>query len=67
MNALHPRPVRSRAQVIELALEAMSWVICEESLPRDVRREVALAHAHLHACRSPETVRRMERAKGLRA
>lgn len=55
----------TREETIELALQAMTWVISEESIPRDVRREIALAHAHLHACRSTDTVARVEREQRL--
>lgn len=65
MNATKLHVVRSREQTIELALEAMMWAMCEESIPREVRREIAVAHASLHACRAPETVRRMELKQGL--
>ena len=65
MNAPKLALVRTREQTIELALEAMSWVMCEESIPREVRREVAMAHASLHACRSQQTVSRMEADQGI--
>lgn len=65
MNAPKFQLVRTREQTIELALEAMSWVMCEESIPREVRREVAMAHASLHALRSSQTVARMERDMGI--
>lgn len=66
MNAPCLKSVRTREQTIELALEALSWAMCEESLPRKLRRDIALVHADLHACRSAETVARMERDMGLR-
>lgn len=57
---------RTREQVIELALAAMSRVVAEESIPADVRRVVAHAHARLHAERDAATVAAMERKRGLR-
>lgn len=66
MNAPKLHVVHTREQTIELALEAMMWAVCEESLPREVRHEIAQAHASLHACRSPQTVHRMEQKRGLR-
>lgn len=66
MNVPHLRAVRTREQTIELALEAMKWVMCERSIPQPVRYKVSQAHTALHACRSPETVAQMEREQGLR-
>lgn len=67
LHAVPPlRSVRTREREIELALEAMVWVMQDRTIPGDVRRKVAKAHTALHACRSPETVARMERERGLR-
>jgi hypothetical protein len=66
MNAPKLHAVRTREQSIELALDALMWAMCEESLPRKLRREIALVHADLQKYRSPETVARLERRQGLR-
>lgn len=58
--------VRTREQEIELALEAMVWVMADKTIPHAVRYQVAKAHTALHACRAKETVQRMEHEKGLR-
>lgn len=55
----------THAQTVELALQALSWAMCDEQLPRDLRRDIALVHARLHACRPSETVQRMERDRGI--
>jgi uncharacterized protein (UPF0147 family) len=60
------RSVRTREQSIELALEAMVWVMSDQSIPHAVRYQVAKAHTALHGCRSKETVRRMEQEQRLR-
>jgi len=54
------------SQRIESALTAMTECIKDESIPADVRKELALAHKALHVCRSAETVARMERERGLK-
>lgn len=66
MNAPRLHAVRTREQEIELALEAMGWVMSNREIPYEVRRKVASAHSALHRCRSPETVARMEREQELR-
>lgn len=53
-------------QRIERALHAMGDVVTDLSLPLPVRKAVWRGYAALHTCRSPETVRQMERDKGLR-
>ncbi|HET9817710.1 MAG TPA: hypothetical protein VFP92_00915 [Rhodanobacteraceae bacterium] len=58
--------VRTRERTIELALEAMQWAMSDRSIPQPVRYSIAKAHTALHACRSPETVARLEREQGLR-
>ena len=65
MNAPVLRSIRTREQEIELALEAMVWVMQDRTLPHEVRHKVAQAHTALHACRSPETVVKMESRMGL--
>lgn len=57
---------RTREQEIELALEAMVWVMGDKSIPYTVRYQVAKAHTALHGCRANETVQRMEREQKLR-
>jgi len=57
---------RTREQEIELALEAMCWVMADKTIPHAVRYQVAKAHTALHRCRSAETVARMEREQRLR-
>jgi len=53
--------VRTTADTIEEALTALMHVMSDKSIPYPVRRSCAVAHTDLHGCRSPETVRRMER------
>lgn len=65
MNAPRLQLVRSREQVIEDCLSALIAVIGDTSFPLHVREDAAKAHASLHACRSPQTVRRMERDMGI--
>jgi hypothetical protein len=60
------RSIRTREQSIELALEAMVWVMGEKTIPQPVRFKVAQAHTALHACRDGRTVDRMERERGLK-
>jgi len=66
MNAPKLQLVRTREQTIEEALTALMHVMSDKSIPYHVRRSCAVAHTDLHGCRSPETVRRMEREQGLR-
>lgn len=66
MNAPVLRSIRTREQEIELALEAMVWVMGDRTIPYDVRHKVAQAHTALHGCRDPQTVTRLEREQGLR-
>lgn len=65
MNAPKLRIVRSREQVIEDCLSALIAVIGDTTFPRHVRDDAVKAHASLHACRSPQTVRAMERDMGI--
>lgn len=57
---------RTREQEIELALEAMVWVMADKTIPYAVRYQVAKAHTALHGCRAPQTVECMEREQRLR-
>lgn len=57
---------RSREQEIELALEAMVWVMGDKTIPHAVRYQVAKAHTALHGCRDAGTVAEMEQKQGLR-
>ena len=66
MNAPNLKLVRTREQTIEEALQALTNVMADTSIDAGARRACAIAHGELHACRSPETVRRMEREHGLR-
>ena len=66
MRAPKLQLVRTREQTIEEALTALMHVMSDKSIPYSVRRSCAVAHTDLHGCRSPETVRRMEREQGLR-
>jgi len=61
MRAPKLQLVRTREQTIEEALTALMHVMSDKSIPYSVRRSCAVAHTDLHGCRSPETVRRMER------
>lgn len=65
MNAPKFQIVRTREQTIEEALTALQHVMSDKSIPYPVRRSCAVAHTDLHACRSPVTVRRMERQQGI--
>lgn len=56
----------TREQRIERALKVMGEVVIDLSLPLSTRKAVWRGYAALHACRSPETVRRMEKDMGLR-
>jgi uncharacterized protein (UPF0147 family) len=66
VNAPNLHLVRTREQTIEEALRALTEVMKDTSIPSDVRDKCWEAYRPLHACRSPETVRRMEHEKGLR-
>jgi len=66
MNAPKLQLVRTREQTIEEALQALTNVIADTSIDAAARRACAIAHGELHACRSPETVKRLERDMGLR-
>lgn len=67
MNAPKLRVVHSRDEVLESALRALTIVVGDDvQFPADVRRKCDEARRALHACRSSETVARMEREKGLR-
>lgn len=66
MNTPKLALMRTREQTIEEALQALQHVMSDRSIPYPVRRSCAVAHTDLHACRSPETVRRLEREQGLR-
>lgn len=52
-------------QRIERALHVMGEVVTDLSLPMPVRKAVWNGYAALHACRSPETVRKMEQDMGI--
>lgn len=56
----------TREQRIERALRAMGDVVTDLSIPMPARKAVWRGYAALHACRTPDTVRRLERDKGLR-
>lgn len=56
----------TREQRIERALHAMGDVVTDLSLPLHVRKAVWRGYAALHACRTPETVKRLEKEQGLR-
>lgn len=67
MTAPKLRVVHSRDEVLESALRALTLIIGDsDQFPDEARRKCQAAHASLHALRSPQTVRRMERDKGLR-
>jgi len=66
MNAPNLKLVRTREQTIEEALQALTNVIADKSIDLAARRQCAEAHKRLHACRSIQTVARLEREKGLR-
>lgn len=53
-------------QRIETALEAMGAIVADLTIPLPVRRKVWGAYVVLHACRDQVSVRRIEKAKGLR-
>lgn len=56
----------TREQRIERWLKSMGEAVTDLSLPLPVRRKVCEGYAALHSCRDAETVRKMERNKGLR-
>lgn len=66
MSATPRHCQRSLPRMLDRAMEAMSDVMADRRLPLNVRHVVCKAHAALHACRSPETVKRMESEMGLR-
>lgn len=66
MSAPNLKLVRTREQTIEEALQALINVMKDKSIPHKVRYRCAQVHTDLHACRSVETVRRMEQEQGLR-
>jgi len=66
VNAPKLQLVRTREQTIEEALQALVHVMADRSIPYSTRKACANAHTELHGCRSPETVRRMERDMGLK-
>ena len=66
MNAPKLQLVRTREQTIEEALQALTNVIADTSIDAGARRACAIAHGELHACRSMQTVARMEREQNLR-
>lgn len=55
----------TREQRIERCLKAMGDVVTDLSIPMPTRKAVWRGYAALHACRSPETVRRLEQQQGL--
>jgi len=61
MNAPKLQLVRTREQTIEEALQALVPVMADQTISRAARDAAAALQRELHACRSPETVRRMER------
>ena len=66
MNAPRLHVVHSRDEVLESALRALTLIIGDEAqFPDEARRKCQAAHASLHALRSPQTVRDMERDMGL--
>lgn len=56
----------TRAENLEVALSTLTNIIADRTYSQDARRAAQIAHGHLHAERSPETVKRMERERGLR-
>lgn len=63
MRSLHV--VRETDETVERALAALTEVMKDKAIPYLTRVACAKAHTELHACRSPETVRRMEQERGL--
>ena len=69
MNLHAVPPLRAESSPeshLERALCLLSGLRDDDMLPEAIRHELAQVHAHVHACRSPETVARMEREAGLR-
>lgn len=66
MTAPKLRVVHSRDEVLESALRALTLIIGDsDQSPDEARRKCQAAHAALHALRSPQTVRAMEREQGI--
>lgn len=66
MNAPKLQLVRTREQTIEECLAALVPVMGDKTLTDSARHAAAVLQRELHACRSPATVRRMEKEQGLR-
>jgi hypothetical protein len=67
LRAVPPlRSTESRDSRIERALSMLTDLMGDEMLPLHARQGLAVVHAEIHACRSPETVARMETKQGLR-
>lgn len=66
MNAPKLQLVRTREQTIEECLAALVSVMADDTISRAARNAAANLQRELHACRSPETVARLEREQGLR-
>lgn len=66
MNAPKLHLVRTRDDAIEDALRTLTEIMGDPNETPERRFNAQLAHKHLHACRSPETVRRLEIEQGLR-
>ena len=58
--------VRTREQTIEECLTALTNVMADTSIDLAAREKCAEAHKRLHACRSMQTVARLEQEQGLR-
>lgn len=65
MSAPKLRSVRTREQTIEDCLAALVPVMADLSISRPARDAAATLQRELIACRSPQTVRRMEQERGL--
>lgn len=55
----------SHAMRVERGLRALTDLISDPDIPRDVAKELAWAAAALHRCRSAAIVARMEREQGI--
>lgn len=66
MNAPRLRSVRTREQTIEECLSALVPVMGDNTISRAARDAAVKLQRELIACRSPETIARMEREQGLR-
>lgn len=66
MNVTKAETERTRQQTIELALEAMRWVMVNKSIPHAARYRVAQAHTALLGCSSTATVVGVEEQRGRR-